>query len=126
MQLGGYSRPSLRCQTSPCTTRSKLPRRRSKRLLTSHRRPLRKTHDLAAQLTNTEWFTSMPGTAEQKRPLIECMSCHTLERVMRSKFDADAFVQGARGAFEIIVAAFAAGDKAKLRPLLSDEVYAPF
>ena len=39
---------------------------------------LRKTADLAAQLTNTEWFMSMPGTAEQKRPLIECMSCHTL------------------------------------------------
>jgi len=38
---------------------------------------LRKTSDLAAQLTNTEWFMSMPGTAEQKRPLIECMSCHT-------------------------------------------------
>ena len=34
----------------------------------------------------------MPGTAEQKRPLIECMSCHTLERVVRSKFTADEFV----------------------------------
>src|SRR5262249_62066786 len=34
----------------------------------------------------------MPGTAEQKLPLIECMSCHTLERVLRSKFSADAFV----------------------------------
>ena len=51
---------------------------------------LRKTHDLAAQLTNTEWLMSMPGTAEQKRPLIECMSCHTYERAMRSTYDADA------------------------------------
>jgi streptogramin lyase len=51
---------------------------------------LRKTRDLAAQLTNTEWFTSMPGTAEQKRPLIECMSCHTFERIARSKHDAAA------------------------------------
>jgi streptogramin lyase len=34
----------------------------------------------------------MPGTAEQKRPLIECMSCHTLERVVRSKFTGDEFV----------------------------------
>ena len=41
-------------------------------------------------------------------------------------FDPEQFLQGVRGAFEIIVAAFAAGDKAKLRPLLSDEVYAPF
>jgi virginiamycin B lyase len=52
---------------------------------------LRKTTDLAAQLTNTEWFTSMPGTVEQKRPLIECMSCHTFERIVRSTYEADAF-----------------------------------
>jgi virginiamycin B lyase len=52
---------------------------------------LRKTSDLAAQLTNTEWFMSIPGTAEQKRPLIECMSCHTFERIVRSTYDADAF-----------------------------------
>ena len=50
---------------------------------------LRKTRDLAAQLTNTEWFMSMPGTTEQKRPLIECMSCHTFERIARSRFNAD-------------------------------------
>ena len=53
---------------------------------------LRKASDLAAQLTNTEWFMSFPGTAEQKRPLIECMSCHTLERIARSKYDADTFM----------------------------------
>ena len=53
---------------------------------------LHKTSDLAAQLTNTEWFMSFPGTAEQKRALIECMSCHTLERIARSKHDADAFM----------------------------------
>jgi virginiamycin B lyase len=53
---------------------------------------LRKAADLAAQLTNSEWFMSMPGTAEQKRPLIECMSCHTFERIVRSTYDADAFV----------------------------------
>jgi streptogramin lyase len=53
---------------------------------------LRKTADLAAQLTNTEWFMSFPGTTEQKRALIECMSCHTLERIARSKFSADAFM----------------------------------
>jgi streptogramin lyase len=53
---------------------------------------LRATSDLAAQLTNTEWFMSFPGTAEQKRVLIECMSCHTLERIARSKFNADEFM----------------------------------
>jgi streptogramin lyase len=53
---------------------------------------LRKAPDLAAQLTSTEWLNSMPGTAEQKLPLIECMSCHTLERVLRSKLSADELV----------------------------------
>ncbi len=53
---------------------------------------LRRTKDLAAQLTNTEWLMSMPGTNEQKRPLIECMSCHTYERLARSKYDSDALV----------------------------------
>jgi virginiamycin B lyase len=48
--------------------------------------------DISSQLTSTEWFISMPGTAEQKRPLIECMSCHTIERVVRSRFTADEFV----------------------------------
>ena len=50
---------------------------------------LRPAADIAAQLTNTEWLMSMPGTAEQKRPLIECMSCHTFERIVRSRYDAD-------------------------------------
>jgi len=53
---------------------------------------LRRTGDLAAQLTNTEWFMSMPGTPEQKRPLIECMSCHTFERIVRSTYNAETFV----------------------------------
>ncbi len=53
---------------------------------------LTKTADLAAQLTNTEWLMSMPGTAEQKQPLMECMSCHTLQRIVRSTFNAEQFV----------------------------------
>jgi virginiamycin B lyase len=51
------------------------------------------TKDLAEQLTNTEWFMSIPGTDEQKKTLLECMSCHTLERIVRSHHDADGFVQ---------------------------------
>ena len=53
---------------------------------------LRAAKDIAEQMTSTEWFMSMPGTAAQKRQLIECMSCHTLERIARSKFTADEFV----------------------------------
>jgi predicted lipid-binding transport protein (Tim44 family) len=42
------------------------------------------------------------------------------------RFDETDFLAGARGAFEIIVNAFAKGDTAALQPLLSDAVYASF
>lgn len=41
-------------------------------------------------------------------------------------FDPREFIEGARGAFGLIVNGFARGDKAALRPLLSDEVYPHF
>ena len=41
-------------------------------------------------------------------------------------FETEHFLSGARKAYEMIVAAYAAGDRATLRPLLSDEVYAAF
>ena len=53
---------------------------------------LRKTEDLASQLSNAEWLMSMPGTAEQKNALINCTSCHTLERIVKSKFDTEGFI----------------------------------
>ena len=41
-------------------------------------------------------------------------------------FEETHFTAGARAAFEMILHAFAAGDAATLRPLLSDEVFANF
>jgi predicted lipid-binding transport protein (Tim44 family) len=41
-------------------------------------------------------------------------------------FSEKSFLAGARGAFEMIVAAFAAEDTVALRPLLSDDVYGSF
>lgn len=41
-------------------------------------------------------------------------------------FDPDSFLGGARRAFEMILTAFAAGDRATLRPLLGDAVYRNF
>jgi predicted lipid-binding transport protein (Tim44 family) len=41
-------------------------------------------------------------------------------------FDPAAFLHGARAAYEMIVTAFAAGDRRELRPLLADEVYDDF
>ena len=52
---------------------------------------LRKTKDLAAQLTNWEWLASFPGTAEQKTSVQPCTHCHTLERTARSQHDAAEF-----------------------------------
>lgn len=42
------------------------------------------------------------------------------------KFESDHFLSGARSAYEIVVTAFAAGNRSALRPLLSEEVYAAF
>src|SRR5258708_7575447 len=50
---------------------------------------LKKTNNLAGQLTNAEWMMSIPGTEEQKAGLLNCVGCHTLERVMRSTHDSD-------------------------------------
>jgi predicted lipid-binding transport protein (Tim44 family) len=41
-------------------------------------------------------------------------------------FEAEHFVAGARSAYEMIVTAFAKGDRATLRPLLSGEVFGAF
>jgi predicted lipid-binding transport protein (Tim44 family) len=51
-----------------------------------------------------------------------------LDRIRHAdpSFDPGQFVAGARAAFEIIVGAFANGDKAALRPLLSDDVFESF
>lgn len=42
------------------------------------------------------------------------------------RFDTAHFVAGARAAYEIVVTAFAKGERETLQPLLSDEVYATF
>jgi virginiamycin B lyase len=47
------------------------------------------TSKLAMQLSNTEWLMSVPGTQEQKSSLAGCVNCHTLQRVMFSRFSAD-------------------------------------
>ena len=51
-----------------------------------------------------------------------------LDRVAAAdrQFDGEGFLGGARSAYEMIVTAFAEGDRATLRPLLSDDVYKSF
>jgi virginiamycin B lyase len=53
---------------------------------------LRKTEDLAAQMSNGEWLTSFPGTDQQKNAMLGCIGCHTLERVARSTHKPDDFI----------------------------------
>lgn len=51
-----------------------------------------------------------------------------VSRIRRAdpSFEPAQFLEGARVAFEMIVTAFAKGDKTALRPLLNDEVFGPF
>ena len=61
--------------------------------LTTVNLKLRKTRNLSAQLTNAEWLMSVPGTDAQKAYLLNCVGCHTLQRVVRSTHDPDEFTQ---------------------------------
>jgi len=54
---------------------------------------LKKARNLSTQLTSAEWIDSMPGTPKQKDSLLNCVSCHTVERIVRSTHDASEFMQ---------------------------------
>lgn len=49
--------------------------------------------ELGLQLSNTEWLMSVPGTPGQKLALAACVNCHTLPRVLFSRFNADEMAQ---------------------------------
>ena len=54
---------------------------------------LKKAKNLPGQLSNAEWIMSMPGTEDQKRSMLDCIACHTAQRIVKSTHDADEFVQ---------------------------------
>jgi streptogramin lyase len=54
---------------------------------------LHKAKDLAAQLTNAEWMLSMDATDAEKNSLLNCVQCHTLERILRSKHTPEEFAK---------------------------------
>jgi streptogramin lyase len=54
---------------------------------------LKPARNLSTQLTNAEWMMSMPGSDEQKSFLLNCNSCHTIERIVRSTHNAEEFAQ---------------------------------
>jgi streptogramin lyase len=47
-----------------------------------------KTKNLESQLSNGEWLLSVPGERRFKEALFNCTSCHTLERVLKTRYDA--------------------------------------
>ena len=50
------------------------------------------TKNLPKQMSNAEWFISFPGTDQQKKALLNCISCHNLDRIVRSQYDAEQFI----------------------------------
>ena len=54
---------------------------------------LKKTSDLAAQLSNADWLNSIPGTPDEKRRLIDCTGCHTIYRIVTTHYTANQLLQ---------------------------------
>src|ERR1019366_323224 len=52
---------------------------------------LKKTANLAAQLTNSDWMASLPDSP-QRRIIATCTSCHTMQRIVESKYTAEDFM----------------------------------
>ncbi len=47
------------------------------------------TRSLSAQLSNTEWMISAPGSFEEKQYFDDCTMCHTLQQPMTSRYGPD-------------------------------------
>lgn len=79
--------------------------------------------DASAQDTPPVPVPAPSGVLDRNTPLGQ-----TLSRIMVAdrSFNPDGFLEGAQGAYGIIIEAFAAGDRETLEPLLSDEVYRNF
>jgi predicted lipid-binding transport protein (Tim44 family) len=63
--------------------------------------------------------------AHADQPIFTGPAAGGLEEIYNAdrSFSTSAFMRGARAAYEIIVSAFARGDRDKLRPMLDDDVY---
>lgn len=54
---------------------------------------LKPTNNLSAQLSDAEWLLSIPGTEDQRKFLLGCNGCHTVERIVKANHSADEWVQ---------------------------------
>lgn len=67
----------------------------------------------------------LPRRTEAERPIFTGPAAGGLEDIYNAdkSFTAEEFLRGAKAAYQMIVAAFARGDRTALRPLLDDDVY---
>jgi virginiamycin B lyase len=54
---------------------------------------LGKARNVVASLSNAEWLGSLPGSDQQKQFMINCVGCHTLQRVLTSSHTAEEYQQ---------------------------------
>jgi predicted lipid-binding transport protein (Tim44 family) len=84
-------------------------------------------HDKAGRRLEEEELLEEPAEAAAAEaadtPLAAAL---TQIKLADRDFDRDQFLAGARAAFEMVIAAFAAGDSKSLRPLLANDVYEDF
>ena len=104
---------------------------------TGHERPTGEQMAQARKRADDNNVIHLPGNADSAPAANEDVQPEPeprtpLERALADirkidpAFTAESFVQGARAAYEMIVTAYASGDRRTLRPLLSREVYEGF
>lgn len=81
IRAAGYELPGTSVDVTAQPTRLDLPLKK----VTS-------TSKLAMQLSNAELILSVPGTPEEKVALAGCVNCHTLQRVLFSRYTAEEMV----------------------------------
>ncbi len=99
---------------------------------TGHERPQEDTYRLqpnpeAPAPAAEDNVVALPGAKAAQANLTDPVARGVLDiRLADRNFEAEHFLSGARQAYEMIVTAFASGDRTALRPLLSDEVFHAF
>jgi predicted lipid-binding transport protein (Tim44 family) len=93
---------------------------------TGHERPPREEYNFAPRPAEAGPQIIPKPTHSPVRPSDPVASGLFDIGLVDRSFDKEQFLKGARAAYEMILSAYAGGDRASLKPLLSDEVYAAF
>ena len=89
-------------------------------------RPMQRPAPAPEQRANApEPAAPAPRRTEAERPVFTGPAAGGLEDIYNAdkSFTAEEFLRGAKAAYQMIVGAYARGDRAALRPLLDDDVY---